>query len=171
MADSIDETLKEITPRIRAELNKLGYSAHIPESDDLLQETIIRLWKALENRDGKLEFINSYVKKVVFSVYINEVNRIRREKQFVASAGGQGFCDQETARGRPDPPGLIEGAVMASLSSLSETKRHIIRLHIEGFTLSEIAISNHWSFSKVRDNYYRGIEELRRRLARKGLLE
>src|SRR5512138_2377185 len=119
MADSIDETLKEITPRIRAELNKLGYSAHIPESDDLLQETIIRLWKALENRDGKLEFINSYVKKVALSVYINEVNRIRREKQFVASAGGQGFCDQE-ARGRPDPPGLIGGAVMASLSSLSE---------------------------------------------------
>jgi DNA-directed RNA polymerase specialized sigma24 family protein len=171
MADSIAETLKEITPRIRAELNKLGYSAHVPESDDLLQETIIRLWKALENRDGKLEFLNSYVKKVVFSVYINEVNRIRREKQFVASAGGQGFCGQETARGRSDPPGLVGGAVMASLSALSETKRHIIRLHIEGFTLSEIAISNHWSFSKVRDNYYRGIEELRRRLARKGLLE
>ncbi len=170
MADSIDETLKEIAPRIRAELNKIGYFSHIPESDDLLQETLIRVWKALKNRDGKLEYINSYVKKVVFSVYINEVNRIRREKQLVASAGGQGFCDQETGRGRLDPAGLIEGAIMASLSALSETKRRVIRLHIEGFTLSEIALSNHWSFSKVRDNYYRGIEELRRRLARKGLL-
>jgi len=102
MADSIDETLKEIIPRIRAELNKLGYSAHVPESDDLLQETIIRLWKALENRDGKLEFINSYVKKVVLSVYINEVNRIRKENQVIFSSGGQRRNEYEAAGGRLD---------------------------------------------------------------------
>ena len=168
MADSIERILKEVTPCLRAELSKFGYSAHIPDSDDLFQETIIRLWKALKDRDGKLEYINSYAKKVVFSVFINEINRMRREKQLIGWAEGQRRREHETAGRRTDSCGSIEGAVMASLLPLSETKRHVIRLHIEGFTLSEIAILNQWSLSKVRANYYRGIEELRRRLVRKG---
>jgi RNA polymerase sigma factor (sigma-70 family) len=169
MTDSIEQILKEITPRLRAELNKLGYPAYSPGSDDLLQESIVRLWKALKNRDGKLEYINSYAKKVVFSVYINEVNRIRKENHLIFCAGGQRRNEYEAAGGRADPSGPVKEAVMASLSALPEAKRRVIRLHIDGFSLSEIAVLDKLSYSRVRDYYYRGIEELRRRLARKGI--
>ncbi len=168
MTDLIERILKEMTPRLRAELSKLGCPANSPESDDLLQEALNRIWTALEKRDGKLEFINSYAKKVVFSVYINEVNRIRRENQLIQGAGNQRGHEEETALGPGDPRGLIKEAVMASLAALPEPKRRVIRLHLDGYTLSEIALLNQLSYSRVRDYYYRGIEELRRRLARKG---
>lgn len=168
MNDSIERILKEITPRLRAQLSKLGCPANSPESDDLLQESMVRLWKALENRGGKLEFINSYAKKVVFSVYINEANRIRRENKLIYTAGGERRNEYEAAGGRADPSKPLKEAVLASLSALPEARRHVIRLHMDGFSLSEIALLNQWPFSKVRDYYYRGIEELRGRLARKG---
>jgi RNA polymerase sigma factor (sigma-70 family) len=169
MAESIEKILEAMAPRLRDELKGFGYSPGTPDSDDLLQEIRIRLWKALEIRDGKIEYLNSYAKKVVFSVFINEVNRIKRERQLISKAEGQQRHELKNGGYVRESDDSLRGAVIESLAALSRNKRLVIKLRIEGFTLAEIGNLNGWSFSKVRNIYYRGIQELKKRLARRGI--
>lgn len=169
MPELVELILKKLAPYIRAELDGFGYPSHIPDSDDLLQEIYIRLWKALEARGGQIEFINSYAKKVVFSVYINEVNRIRRERQLISVAENQQRLEGDGTVCGPGSDDFVKEIVIKSLSALSRTKRRVIKLRLEGFTLAEIARLNHWSLSKVCNNYYRGIRELKQKLAKRGI--
>lgn len=169
MPEPIEKILEEMAPRLRDELCGFGYSANAPESDDLLQEIRIRLWKALKIRDGEIEFINSYAKKVVFSVFINEVHRIRRERQLISKAENQQRIECAERGCRQGSDDLLKEVVVQALSSLSRNKSLVIKLRLEGFTLAEIAQLNRWPLSKVRNYYYRGIRELKRRLVRRGI--
>ena len=169
MPESIEKILEEMAPRLRDELSGLGYSVHTPGSDDLLQEIRIRLWKALKVRNGEIEFINSYAKKIVFSVFINEVKKIQRERQLISKAENQQLTEC-TGRGYiQGPVDFYREAVLQSMSSLSRNKRLVIKLRLEGFTLAEIAHLNQWPLSKVRNSYYRGIHELKQRLIKRGI--
>jgi RNA polymerase sigma factor (sigma-70 family) len=169
MSEPIEKILEEMVPRLRDELNGFGYSARTPDGDDLLQEIRIRLWKALKVRDGEIEFINSYAKKIVFSVFINEVNRIHRERQLISKAENQQRLECQGRGCAQESDEFLKEAVVQSLSALSRNKRLVIRLRLEGFTLAEIAQTNRWSLSKVRNSYYRGIQELKKRLSRRGI--
>jgi len=84
MPESIERILEALTPHLRSELNFLGYSAHSPDRDDLLQDILIRVWKALKDREDEIQYLNAYVKKIVFSVFINEVNRLERERKLIS---------------------------------------------------------------------------------------
>lgn len=169
MPEPIEKILEDMASRLRDELSGFGYSTRSPDSDDLLQEVRIRLWRALKVRDGEIEFINSYAKKIVFSVFINEVNRLKRDKKLINKAEEQerSKCmGLECAQGQDE---LLKEAVLRSLSGLPKNMRLVIKLRIEGFTLAEIAQLNNWSLSKVRNSYYRGVQELKKRLVRKGI--
>jgi RNA polymerase sigma factor (sigma-70 family) len=167
--ESTEIILEAIAPYLRSELDGLGYSTLSPDRDDLLQEIRIRIWKALKDKEGEIKYLNAYVKRVVLSVFINEVHRLRRERQLISLAGdrqhmgdgGEGNCV-----GSDDP---LRDIIVESLTALGGTKRRVIELRLEGFTLAEIARLNHWSLSKACNDYYRGIKELKNRLAERGI--
>ena len=169
MPKSIEIILEALAPHLRSELDGLGYPTLSPERDDLLQEIRIRIWKALESREGHIEYFNAYVKKVVLSVFINEVKRLQRERQLISHAedrqpggdGGEGNCT-----GSDNP---LRDIIVESLSALGGTRRRVIELRLEGFTLAEIARLNNWSPGKACNEYYRGIKELKNRLAERGI--
>jgi len=167
MPEPIEEILEKLAPRLREELGGFGYSSHTPDGDDLFQEAQIRLWRALKVRNGEIEFLNSYAKKVVFSVFINEVNRIRRERELIGIAERRMECENNGCG--TDVADFVREAVLAAMSSLSRTKRNVIKLRLEGFTLAEIAHLKHWSIRKVCNSYYRGVQELKGRLTRWGI--
>jgi len=169
MPESIERILEALAPLLKSELSILGYSAHSADRDDLLQEIRLRIWKALRDRHGELEFLNAYVKKVVFSVFINEVKRLRQEEAMLCVAenehglGGEGLPDG------PGPDSPLKQTVVESLEALGDTKQRVIRLRLQGFTFSEIALLQRWSLRKVCSLYYRGIREIKKQLKEKGV--
>lgn len=168
--ESIEAILRAIAPYLRTELGNLGYSANSPAGDDLLQEINVRLWKALKARDGDLEYFNSYAKRVVYSVFINEVNGLRQERRLVSAAENERRL--KSGAQRDNTPGSEDSrrkAIIESLSALSGAKARVIGLVLQGYALDEIARLNHWSLGKVRASYYRGTRELRNRLAKRGI--
>jgi RNA polymerase sigma factor (sigma-70 family) len=169
MPESIERILEALAPHLRSELNGLGYSAHSPNRDDLIQEILIRIWKALKDREGEIQFLDAYVKKVVFSVFINEVNRLRRERQLISVAENKQHLENEDKGDCTESVDSLRKIIIESLTALGGTKRRIIELRLEGFTLAEISQLNHWSISKTCNCYYRGIKELKNRLAKKGI--
>lgn len=169
MPESIESILEALAPHLRSELNGLGYSAHSPDGDDLLQEIRIRIWKALKGREGKIQYLNAYVKKVVFSVFINEVNRLRRERRLISVAENKWHAENMDKEDCTGSDGILREIIIESLTALSRTKRRVLELRLEGFTLAEIAQLNHWSISKTCNAYYRGIKELKHILAKRGI--
>ncbi|MBE3050272.1 RNA polymerase sigma factor [Candidatus Bathyarchaeota archaeon] len=169
MPESIERILEALAPRLRSELNGLGYSAHSPDRDDLLQEILIRTWKALKDREGEIQYLNAYVKKIVFSVFINEVNRLRRERQLISAAENRQRLENEDKEDCAGSDEVLKEIIVESLTALGGTKRRVIELRLEGYTLAEIAQLNDWSIGKTCNDYYRGIKELKHRLAKRGI--
>ena len=169
MQESIERILEVLAPQLRSELNGLGYSAHSPDGDDLLQDILIRIWKALKDRNGEIQYLNAYVKKIVFSVFINEVNRLRRERQLISSVENKQRLENEDNEDCAGSGEVLKEIIVESLTSLGGAKRRVIELRLEGFTLAEIAQLNDRSISKTCNDYYRGIKELKHGLAKRGI--
>ena len=169
MPESIERILEALEPRLRSELNGLGYSAHSPDRDDLLQEIRIRIWKALKDREGEIQYLNAYVKKIVFSVFINEVTRLKRERQLISVAENRQRLENEDKEDCAGSDDSLRKIIVESLTALGGAKRRVIELRLEGYTLAEIAQLNDWSISKTCNYYYRGIKELKHGLAKRGI--
>ncbi len=169
MAEYIDSILEALAPLLISELRALGYTASSPERDDLLQEIRVRIWKALRDREGKIIFLNAYVKKTVFSVFINEVKRLDRERRLIDAAGNDWDVIKRRGGDRAGSGDTLRQTVIESLETIGAAKRRAIELRFEGYTFVEIAALNRWPLRKACEVYYRGIAELKDRLAKRGI--
>lgn len=87
MSDSFEEIFETLSPRLSAQLDALGFQGCAAEREDLLQEIRIRIWKTFKNGRRGISNVNAYIKKIVYSVFINEMSRQKRDRQLVCLAG------------------------------------------------------------------------------------
>jgi RNA polymerase sigma factor (sigma-70 family) len=161
--------LRTLAPFLRAELGSLGFPSHAPSADDLFQETMIRIWQVLKARGGTLEFPYSYAKKVVYSVFFNEIRKLRRDQRILTAAENEHRLNLRAENTDSNSSMNIPRSVMDALSGLSGPRARVLSLVLQGLTLDEIARLNHWALGKVRTCYYRGLAEVRARLAERGI--
>jgi DNA-directed RNA polymerase specialized sigma24 family protein len=165
----IEKIVTDLSSFLVSKLNSLGYQRHGLEKDDLLQEIHIRIWKAYKNNHHNIQYFNAYIKKIVYSVFINEINRINKEHK-VLETGGPCLDSYNGSNGcgaAPDDP--LKSILVASIDGLNKTKQQVIKLRLEGFTFDEIARLNQWSYRKTCNIFYRGLKDLKRKLGEKGI--
>jgi RNA polymerase sigma factor (sigma-70 family) len=165
----MEDILKGLSSHIASTLGSLGYQYHGIERDDLLQEVYIKIWKTIRDNDYEIRYLNAYIHKIVYSVFIDEINRINKEKEALHVCGAlsrpnnvrNGFAggDDEIAR----------DALIRSINGLKEARQRVIKLRLQGFTLTEIARLNQWPYRKTCSVFYRGLKELKDRLRAKGI--
>ena len=150
--------------------------------DDIEQEARLRLWRALQ---GETEIGNpaSYLYRIAVSATIDAVRRVaaRREEQMALTQEHASLGQTEGGRELPlrtDPgrsPESIAGRrlvvrkIAAALARLSPERRRAVGLHLRGFKPPEIARLLSLSEPKARSLVYRGLTELRERLAEEGI--
>ncbi len=167
--DGIEQRIIDLSSYLISKLNSLGYQRYGIERDDLLQEIHIRIWKALKDDNHNIHYINAYLKKIVNSVFINEINRINKENKALMM-GEEGFDAPNGANGRDPAADLsLKGPLVESLDDLNEPKQRVIKLRLEGFTFGEIAQLNQWSVRKTHGIFYSGIKDLKHKLGEKGI--
>ncbi|HEY3056998.1 MAG TPA: sigma-70 family RNA polymerase sigma factor [Thermoanaerobaculia bacterium] len=144
---------------------------------DIEQDARLRLWKALQ-REKELTDPASYIHRIALSATIDAVRRVnaRREEQLtMPPAEEQEQPVRELAADpahRPDRAAErkeLMAKVDAALVSLPENRRSVVELHLQGFSLSEIAELLRWTEPKVRNLLYRGLDDLREELRREGV--
>ncbi|MDQ6894953.1 MAG: RNA polymerase sigma factor [Acidobacteriota bacterium] len=149
--------------------------------DDIEQEARLRLWKTMQG-ETEIESPASYLYRIALTTTIDAVRRAtaRREEQL--------HFENESSAGAPpsarlrepatdtahSPEALAEsrvliGKVEAAMNRLSSDRRRAVGLHLRGFTPQEIASLLAWSESKARSLVYRGLADLRARLAAEGI--
>lgn len=165
----MEDILRDLSAHIASALGSLGYRYHGIQREDLLQEVYIRIWKTIRDNEYEIRYLNAYIHKIVYSVFIEEISRINKEKEVLSvcgalskpSTGRNGFVagDEEAVR----------DALNVSINRLKKTRQTVIKLRLQGFTLNEIARLNRWPYRKTCSVFYRGLKELKYRLKAKGI--
>jgi len=166
--DGIKLTMEQCERLIRSFLYRHRGMPAGTEIEDCLQEARIRLWKVLEGgRD--IEFLAAYIRKIVDSIVIDQLQKAIREREFLSSPDSRALaesparCAREADRRR----GLIK-EVQTALDSLMASRRTVLEMSMAGQSLREIAAERKWSRKKTYTLYERGIRDLRRVFKDKG---
>jgi RNA polymerase sigma factor (sigma-70 family) len=165
----IEKLVGDLSSYLVSKLNSLGYQRLGIERDDLLQEIHIRIWKAYKDDSHNIRYFNAYLKKIVHSVFINEINKINKENKALVM-GGEGLNPTGCTNGHGSTANLsLKDVLVESLDDLNELKQRVIKLRLEGFTFSEIAQLNQWSLRKTHGIFYSGLKDLKHKLGDKGI--
>ena len=144
--------------------------------DDIMQDALTRVWRALEN-EREITDLASYLYRIAATTTIDAMRRAkaRREDQLSTAQeehGGMGLPFTLDSRQTPEfiaeHQQLIEKVELA-LARLRPARRQSVRLYLEGMTSQEIAGLMGWSEPKARNLTYRGLRDLRKRLRAEGI--
>jgi RNA polymerase sigma factor (sigma-70 family) len=158
--------------KVKRLLTTYGLDRHGIDPADVEQEVRIRLWQALE-RDRSGAFHASYVQRVVSTTVIDALRRaqVRAAEPLpdaddeAPDAGGEGPVGPEQRAGDVERMQGLERC----LGAIPERRRLPIALHLQGFSLQEIAdLAGIPSVEAARKLVSRGLDELKQRLRDEG---
>lgn len=133
------------------------------ETDDILQEIRVKLWKTLRN-EKNIHYYASYIKKIVETSVIDFFRKYKREEGVYFYEKNLRIAEQarryeaDYVFGGMDMKDIVGMAV----ERLIPTRRNIVRLYLLDMTIDEIALHFHYSQSKTRNLLYRGLKDLRK---------
>ncbi|MEW6366740.1 MAG: sigma-70 family RNA polymerase sigma factor [Acidobacteriota bacterium] len=139
--------------------------------EDLVQVSLLRVMELDGRGEGKRELGTSYLWKVAYSVMIDEIRRIRRKREVPMD---DAIDSRPEAMDRSDPEREAAGVEIGEgirdcLQRLLQPRRLALALHIQGHTVPEIAQILRWDSKRVENLTCRGLADLRKCLASKGL--
>jgi RNA polymerase sigma factor (sigma-70 family) len=172
----IDRETRDVIDRFAVMIRRIIqthlYPADAIEPEDIEQEIRIKIWSFLK-KGKKFDNLASYIKRVAFSTTIDELRKLKRMKP---AAGWEMFnpdssvLEARAGSAETDDPGVIcEGRAMRVLmrravGELSENRRRVLLLYLEGMSVDEISDRIRWDKTKVRHLLYRGIDEIRTKI-------
>ena len=167
----LEELFRTYGARVKGLLKTYGLDRHGVDPADVEQEVRIRLWHAIE-RDRSGAFHASYVQRVVASTVIDALRRAQvrateplPDEDDDAVEIGEGSIGPERSAGDVERMQGIERC----MAEIPERRRLPIALHLQGFSLQEIAdLAMIPSAEAARKLVSRGLEELKARLRELG---
>lgn len=162
----LDDIVTRFSGAIRATAAR--YRLGPAELDEAEQEVRIRLWKVAGTPENLSQLSASYLQRVVTTAILDLLRRRRR------AATHDPVDDLPLADQRPGSDAAVEAAslseiVAASVASLADARRVVVKLHLEGYRRDEIEALLNWSEAKTRNLLYRGLADLRALLNAKGI--
>ena len=147
--------------------------------DDIEQEARLRLWRALQS-ETEIEKPASYLYRVAATATLDAVRRVTaRREELLGLAGAEpeasGSADRVVSGRAESSPEvrahqrMLLDKVHGVMRRMTAAKRSAVALHIRGFTPEEIGKLLQWNEPRARSLVYRGLKELRSRLAAEGI--
>ncbi|MEO7433316.1 MAG: sigma-70 family RNA polymerase sigma factor [Dokdonella sp.] len=163
----LEELVHAYSAKVRGILRTYGLEKHGIDAADVEQEVRIKLWHAIE-RDRSGAFHASYVQRVVASTVIDALRRAQvrateplPEEDDEAVDIGETSVSPETSAGDSERMQGLERC----MAEIPERRRLPISLHLQGFSLQEIAdLAGIPSAEAARKLVSRGMDELKTRL-------
>jgi len=175
--DPLEEILERYGSLLRGVIARVCPRDLGLQFDDIEQEARLRLWRALRD-ETEIERPASYLYRIAVTATLDAVRRAtaRREEQLETfapeqisrSSGPAPGGQAASAETRADQRFLLQ-KVQAVLRRMAPRKRSAVAMHIRGFTPAEIGRLAGWSEAKARSVVYRGLNELREKLAEEGI--
>ncbi|MGH7469305.1 MAG: RNA polymerase sigma factor [Longimicrobiales bacterium] len=172
-ADRLSSTIESVVIRFRTMVRSVGVRRGLVDADldEVLQEVRIRLWRA--GNTGKVleELGSSYLYTLATTAALD---LLRRRRAHAADRTEDVELRRELPDRTPSPQDDIEALELsaqidAALETISTERRVAVRFHLSGYDRADIARALGWSEAKTRNLLYRGLDDVRQRLAAMGV--
>jgi RNA polymerase sigma factor (sigma-70 family) len=139
------------------------------DKEDISQEVKIKILKKLES-GRKIKNFKSYLKRVVYTTALDTISKERiesfGEKEMELNLANHlsefNILGPEVSFEKTRTNRILHDAI----NSLSANRRIVIKLYLKGLNVRETAEFLGWSTSRVNHLFYRGIEDLRKKVDR-----
>ena len=161
-ANRFEDLWQTYRPRVRARLRSQRLLDQSVDAEDLEQEVYLRLWQALSH-ERNIDKPASYVFRIVNTAIIDAARRAqareasRRDAKPLAEIEGRSSASPEPATERSQ----VTDAVTKQLDNMAPDRAVAIKLHLQGFTTTEIGQMRGWTEARARNLVYRGLGEVR----------
>jgi RNA polymerase sigma factor (sigma-70 family) len=171
--DRISEQLESLVTRYAGALRSIAarYRLDAPDRDDLVQEVRVRLWRALDSE--RIEAIPaSYLYRTATSAALDLIRRRRASREDAME--DLPALERSVADGAPSPDQSAQLSDLAmqierAIEAIPESRRRVVRMYLAGYNSTEIGALMGWSEAKARNLLYRGLGDVRERLASVGV--
>jgi RNA polymerase sigma-70 factor (ECF subfamily) len=158
---------------LRAYLNERA-SRYCPkwmrgQVDDIVQVGWLRVTEAHRKHEGDRVLGPSYLARVAYTATVDEIRRRRRRREVPV-----GDAHERLPAGSIDPVRAVGAreigdAVEACLARLLPNRRHAVALYLQGHNVPETGALLGWARKRAENMVFRGLADLRRCLAKKGI--
>jgi RNA polymerase sigma factor (sigma-70 family) len=136
------------------------------EKEDIDNEVKMKLWKKVAG-GKKIDNLRSYLWRVVYTTALDLIEErmphLSLEKLIRASEAEE-FAESPLSSGSRDEYGERQVMLHRALDSLPERRRAVLRLHLEGMDIAQIAARLQWRENQVRHLLYRGLADIKEAL-------
>lgn len=166
----LEDVVRRFGTFMRRTAHRHGIDA--AELDDVVQETRIRLWRALDTPEKVRQAPASYIYRTTMSAALDFLRRRRARREEAIDRQPQPVVDLHFAAPRGADSALIENDVKDALDRavnlLVESRRGVVRMYLAGYDREEIVELLGWSEPKTRNLLYRGLGDVRQTLKQWG---
>jgi RNA polymerase sigma-70 factor (ECF subfamily) len=172
-AEQLSAALEGLVARFATMVRSVGARHRLSESDldEVLQEVRIRLWRA-DPRGEQIERVGaSYVYRTAVSAALDLLRR-RRAHAADRTDSVDDLSERLPSRhhaARDLEADELGARILGAVDSLHASRRVVVRMYLSGYDREEIAELLGWTEAKTRNLLYRGLADLRTRLAAMGI--
>ncbi len=163
-----EEFIKKISRQITVILYKKFPRLPQGDKEDVSQEVQLKIWKMIQS-GRKIKNLESYLWKSVYTTALDfldqNMEKISLEKDsnpHLSSSLKLDIFSQEKAFEKKQ----VREMVLKAVESLTPKRRMVMKLHLTGMNVREIAEFLNWGESKVNHLFYRGRKSLKAELSR-----
>jgi RNA polymerase sigma factor (sigma-70 family) len=172
-SDSISPALDAILARFGIMLRHIARQRGVADDElaEVMQNLRLRLWRAHREGSAIARLGSSYIYHAGISAALDVIRERRARGNQMSLAA---LAQDPPAPDSTDPAARVERSddarvVAEAIRTLPEARRVPVRMHLAGYTREEIARHLGWSEAKMRNLLYRGLEDLRAELRRRGV--
>lgn len=139
------------------------------EADDIAQEAWLRLDRAIKKNERNRNPGPSLLARVAYCATIDEIRKRRRLREVPSEE-----AVETPARGAGDPDRSVAAreigeGIRYCLGRLLPNRRRAVTLYLQGHSSPETGAVLGWSLKRAENMIFRGLADLRRCLAARGL--
>lgn len=168
--------IDDLFMRLRGAVNRVCPSSMHYLREDILQAAMLRLIELLKRDGDDRQFTDTYLRKVAYTVLVDELRRSKRRPEFSQNAPSSpddaSALDPASQRPNPEQATLgreLGAAIAACLTKIRMERRQAVLLYLAGYTLLESAQILGWPKKRTENSTYRGMADLRSCLEQKGI--
>jgi len=140
-------------------------------AEDLVQTVLLRVLALQQRSEGTVQLSTFYLRKAAHSALVDEIRRQRRRRELPLDPESE---DAGPPSAIPDPESFSSGrqvgrAIRECLRALVRPRRLALVLHLQGHSVPEVGRLLSWSPKRAENLVYRGLADLRRCLAARGV--
>ena len=164
-----EEELTVLRQKLTGAVQKVCPSWLWTFKDDIVQVGLLRVLEVERKSETKRSFSSSYLWMTAYSAVVDEIRRHRRRREVPM----QEEIGDHRASARPNPERDVVGrqigqAILACLQTLVLPRRRAVTLHLRGYRVNQVAEFLGWDGKRAKNLIFRGRQDLRKCLERKG---